>query len=129
MYTTPTSGYAAHQYGVTAMDQLFTLYNTQTPTPAAVTTTNGTLTWQYVASGLPGSSGGPAWLPAVRTAGTTTSSSTATAAALWRRWSPVPSRAPGAADCRFGRPRGLRLAKAEIGAATSLSLGHGNKMG
>ncbi len=59
LYTTPTSGYAAlSQYGVKAMDQLFTLYDTKAANPAVVTTANSTLTWQYVASGLPDGSGG-----------------------------------------------------------------------
>ena len=59
LYNTPTSGYTAlSQYGVKAMDQLFTLYDTQAANPAVVTTANSTLTWQYVASGLPDGSGG-----------------------------------------------------------------------
>jgi hypothetical protein len=58
LYTTPTSGIAAlSQYGVKAMNQLFTLYDGQLTAPAGVTTGNGTLGWKYVASGLPGTSG------------------------------------------------------------------------
>jgi hypothetical protein len=58
MYKTPTSGYAAlQQYGVAAMDQLFTLYGHMNPTATTtITTANGALTWQYVSNGL-GSSG------------------------------------------------------------------------
>ena len=58
MYKTPTSGYVPlEQYGVSAMDQLFTLYNNQSTTArTTVTTGNSRLTWQYVASGLGGSS-------------------------------------------------------------------------
>ena len=41
------------QYGVKAMDQLFTLYDAANPTNVGlVTTSNGTLAWRYVASGL-----------------------------------------------------------------------------
>lgn len=60
MYTTPTCGIAAlSQYGVLAMDQLFTIYNNANPSATTpVTTSNSTLSWQYVASGLPGTSGG-----------------------------------------------------------------------
>jgi hypothetical protein len=60
MYTTPTCGITAlSQYGVLAMDQLFTIYNNANPSATTpVTTSTGTLNWQYVASGLPGSSGG-----------------------------------------------------------------------
>ena len=58
LYFTPTSGYAAlSEYGVSAMDKLFTLYDGQLGTTATVTTGNSTLTWQYVASGLPGTNG------------------------------------------------------------------------
>ncbi len=61
LYNTPM--YNSHsgplsQYGVSAMDQLFTLFDTQSSGTAAVTTSNGTLTWQYVADGtLSGTSG------------------------------------------------------------------------
>ena len=49
---------ALSQYGVGAMDQLFTLYDTKATAPAPVTADDGsTLTWQYVTSGLPGSAG------------------------------------------------------------------------
>ena len=49
---------ALSQYGVSAMDQLFTLFDSQSSGTAAVTTSNGTLTWQYVADGtLSGTSG------------------------------------------------------------------------
>ena len=59
LYNAPTSGIAAlQQYGVTAMDKLFTLYDQQLSSPATVTTGNGTLAWKYVAGGLPGTSGG-----------------------------------------------------------------------
>ncbi len=49
------------QYGVSAMDQLFTLYNTQATGTTPITTSNGTLTWKYVASGLGGTSGFPGY--------------------------------------------------------------------
>ena len=39
------------------MNKLFTLYDTQSASTASVTSNGTTLTWQYVASGLPGSSG------------------------------------------------------------------------
>jgi hypothetical protein len=60
LYNTPM--YNGHsgplsQYGVSAMDKLFTLYDGQLTAPAGVTTANGTLGWQYVAGGLPGTSG------------------------------------------------------------------------
>ena len=59
IYNAPTSGIAAlQQYGVSAMDKLFTLYDTKLAAPTTVTTGNGTLTWKYVAGGLPGVSGG-----------------------------------------------------------------------
>ena len=60
LYTTPTCGQTAlSQYGVKAMDQLFTLYSAANPaTILPVTTSNSTLNWQYVASGLPDGSGG-----------------------------------------------------------------------
>ena len=58
LYFTPTSGFAAlSQYGVSAMDKLFTLYDGKLGTATSVTTGNGTLNWQYVASGLPGTNG------------------------------------------------------------------------
>ena len=58
LYNTPTCGIAAlPQYGVSAMDKLFTLYDGKLAAPAAVTTGNGTLGWKYVAGGLPGNSG------------------------------------------------------------------------
>ena len=58
MYNAPTGGIAAvQQYGVNAMNSLFTLYDEQLATTAAVTTGNGTLTWKYVSSGLTGGSG------------------------------------------------------------------------
>ena len=59
MYNAPTSAIAAlQQYGVSAMDKLFTLYDTKPALPTTVTTGNGTLTWKYLASGLTGTSGG-----------------------------------------------------------------------
>ena len=48
---------ALSQYGVSAMDKLFTLYDTQAAAPAGVTTSNGTLGWKYVSGGLTGGSG------------------------------------------------------------------------
>ncbi len=58
LYFTPKSGISAlSQYGVSAMDKLFTLYDGQLGTTTTVTTGNGALTWQYVASGLPGTNG------------------------------------------------------------------------
>ncbi len=49
---------ALSQYDASVMNQLFNLYATGNPaTTLPITTSNGTLTWQYVASGLPGSSG------------------------------------------------------------------------
>ena len=58
LYFTPTSGFTALSgYGVGAMDKLFTLYDGQLRTTTTVATGNGALTWQYVASGLPGTSG------------------------------------------------------------------------
>ncbi len=42
---------ALSQYGVSAMDQLFTLFDTHAATPTAIATSNGTLTWQYVSDG------------------------------------------------------------------------------
>jgi hypothetical protein len=57
LYKTPTSGFTAlSQYGVSAMNQLFNLYRAGSG-QATVTTTNGSLTWEYMASGLPGVSG------------------------------------------------------------------------
>jgi hypothetical protein len=59
LYNTPMSGISALAgYNAVAMNQLFTLYANASPSATApVTTANGTLTWQYVASGLPGASG------------------------------------------------------------------------
>ena len=58
LYNTPMSGITAlQQYGVAAMDKLFTLYDTQSASVTPVTTGNGTLAWKYVASGLTGTSG------------------------------------------------------------------------
>jgi hypothetical protein len=49
---------ALSDYGVSAMDQLFNLFQGQSAMTAAVTTSNGTLTWQYVPDGtLSGTSG------------------------------------------------------------------------
>ena len=48
---------ALSQYGVSAMDKLFTLYDAQATAPAGVTTVNGTLGWKYVSGGLSASSG------------------------------------------------------------------------
>ncbi len=60
LYNTPMfnnhSG-ALSQYGVSAMDKLFTLYDAQATAPAGVTTVNGTLGWKYVSGGLSASSG------------------------------------------------------------------------
>jgi hypothetical protein len=60
LYNTPMfnnhSG-ALSQYGVSAMDKLFTIYDSQSATPIGVTTSNGTLGWKYVAGGLLGTSG------------------------------------------------------------------------
>ncbi len=56
MYNAPTCGIGAlQQYDVSAMDQLFTLYDVSSEhsATAAVTTGNSTLTWEYVPSGLP----------------------------------------------------------------------------
>jgi hypothetical protein len=59
LYNTPMSGITAlSQYGVKAMNHLFTLYDSLAAAPATVTTSNGALTWRFVASGLPGVSGG-----------------------------------------------------------------------
>jgi hypothetical protein len=55
MYNNHTG--ALSQYGVSAMDKLFTLYGLASTTPVGVTTSNGTLGWQYVASGLTAGSG------------------------------------------------------------------------
>ena len=58
LYNTPMSGIAAlSQYGVKAMDQLFTLYDQHVTTPAGVTTSNGILGWKYASSGLTAGSG------------------------------------------------------------------------
>ena len=58
MYNAPTGSYAAlQQYGVSAMDKLFTLYDGQLGSTTTVTTGNSTLTWKYVNSGLTGGSG------------------------------------------------------------------------
>ena len=59
LYNTPMSGISAlAAYNAVAMNQLFTLYANASPTATTpVSTANGTLTWQYVASGLPGTSG------------------------------------------------------------------------
>jgi hypothetical protein len=48
---------ALSQYGVSAMDKLFTLYDTEAAGTTAVTTSNGTLTWQYVSGGLSATGG------------------------------------------------------------------------
>jgi hypothetical protein len=59
MYNTPMYNNhtgALSQYGVKVMDQLFNIYNAAGG-QTTVTTNDGTLTWQYVASGLPGTSG------------------------------------------------------------------------
>jgi hypothetical protein len=64
MYNTPMYNNhtgALSQYGVKAMDQLFGIYNAAGG-QTTVTTTNGTLTWQYVASGLPGTSGAAGYI-------------------------------------------------------------------
>jgi hypothetical protein len=45
------------QYGVSALDKLFTIYDSASSTPIGVVTSNGTLGWKYVASGLSGTSG------------------------------------------------------------------------
>ena len=46
---------APSQYDASVMNQLFNLYAKGHPaTTLPITTSNGTLTWQYVASGLPG---------------------------------------------------------------------------
>ena len=42
---------ALSQYGVSAMDKLFTLFDGQSSSTTAVTTSSGTLTWKYVADG------------------------------------------------------------------------------
>ncbi len=60
LYNTPM--YNGHsgplsQYGVSAMDKLFTIYDSAGATPIGVTTANGTLGWEYVASGLSVGSG------------------------------------------------------------------------
>jgi hypothetical protein len=56
LYNTPMYNNHAgplSQYGVKAMDQLFTLYDAANPTNVAlVTTSNGALAWRYVAGGL-----------------------------------------------------------------------------
>ena len=60
LYQTPMYNHhtrQASQYGVSAMDKLFTLYDGQLTAPAGVATANGTLGWKYVADGLPGTSG------------------------------------------------------------------------
>jgi hypothetical protein len=58
MYNAPTCGIpAVQQYGVSAMDKLFTLYDGKLGSTTTVTTGNSTLTWEYVASGLTGGSG------------------------------------------------------------------------
>jgi hypothetical protein len=61
LYNTPMynghSG-ALSQYGVSAMDKLFTIYDSQSATPIGVTTSNGNLGWRYVPDGtLSGTSG------------------------------------------------------------------------
>ncbi len=56
MYNNHTGALA--QYGVSAMDKLFNLYNgASTSAITAVTTNNGELAWKYVASGLSVGSG------------------------------------------------------------------------
>jgi hypothetical protein len=56
-------GALAH-YGAATRNQLFTAYAQQDPAATtSVTTDLGTLTWQYVASGLPGVSGSVGTLP------------------------------------------------------------------
>jgi hypothetical protein len=55
MYNNHTG--ALSQYGVSAMDKLFTLYESAGATPMGVTTANGTLGWKYVPSGLSVGSG------------------------------------------------------------------------
>ena len=58
MYNTPTSGIAAlQQYGVSAMDKLFTLYDTKPAAPMVSPPATARSAWKYVASGLPGTSG------------------------------------------------------------------------
>ncbi len=56
LYNTPMYNNHAgplSQYGVKAMDQLFTLYGAANPANVSlVTTSNGALAWRYVASGL-----------------------------------------------------------------------------
>jgi hypothetical protein len=65
LYNTPMSGIPAlAHYGAKTMNQLFTVYALQNPAATTpVTTDLGTLQWQYVASGLPGVSGGVGTLP------------------------------------------------------------------
>ncbi len=55
MYNNHTG--ALSQYGVSAMDKLFTIYDSQSATPIGVATSNGNLGWMYVASGLTAGSG------------------------------------------------------------------------
>jgi hypothetical protein len=58
LYKTPTSGVAAlSQYGVSSMNQLFTLYDSHSASTATVTTGNSMIQWHYVASGLTAGSG------------------------------------------------------------------------
>ncbi len=59
LYNTPMSGISALAgYNAVAMNQLFSVYANASPTATTpVATANGTLDWQYVASGLPGASG------------------------------------------------------------------------
>ena len=55
MYNNHTG--ALSQYGVSAMDKLFTIYDSTSATPIGITTSNGNLGWKYVANGLTAGSG------------------------------------------------------------------------
>ena len=60
MYNNHTG--ALSQYGVSAMDKLFTVYDSASTSIAVVSTSDGALGWKYVASGLTVGSGNAAQL-------------------------------------------------------------------
>ena len=117
LYFTPTSGFTAlSSYGVGAMDKLFTLYDGQLRTTTTVATGNGALTWQYVASGLPGTSGYAGQIGHRAVLRPTR--------CRWRRRRDGGDARTGdarAAGLRTRRPVGLRLAEAELQRRVTIS--------
>ena len=111
------------------MDQLFTLYNAKAANRAVVTTANSTLTWQYVASGLPDGSGGAGLAASGPYPERLYVQLDGNGGGVVAAGADSRAEHTDAAGCRSGRPAGLRLAKAEIAAATSVSRWRSNKMG